>query len=106
MHTALVGVGLRVNKKNNVIIRNLKISKVLGKSYTPADPSQRLSDVNLADAGDAIGIQEAHNVWVDHVDLSSDMDHNKDYYDGLLDITHGCKTFSPGGTHFGVHVCL
>ncbi|KAK0191711.1 polysaccharide lyase family 1 protein [Armillaria mellea] len=67
----LSGVGLRVLEESNVIIRNVKIQKV------------------LADAGDAIGIQESHNVWVDHVDLSSDLDHDKDYYDGLLDITHG-----------------
>jgi pectate lyase len=58
-------------KVKNVIIRNVKIAKV------------------LAGAGDAIGIQEASQVWVDHVDLSSDRDHDKDYYDGLLDITHG-----------------
>ncbi|KAF8650623.1 hypothetical protein AX16_005158 [Volvariella volvacea WC 439] len=70
--SSLVGVGLRVYRENNVIIRNVKISKV------------------LADAGDAIGVQEANQVWIDHVDLSSDMDHDKDYYDGLLDITHGC----------------
>ncbi|KAK0227121.1 polysaccharide lyase family 1 protein [Armillaria nabsnona] len=67
----LSGVGLRVLEESNVIIRNVKIQKV------------------LADAGDAIGIQESHNVWVDHADLSSDLDHDKDYYDGLLDITHG-----------------
>lgn len=41
----LVGIGLRVNKKSNVIIRNLKISKVIGST------------------GDAIGIQESKNVW-------------------------------------------
>ncbi|KAF9483316.1 pectate lyase B [Pholiota conissans] len=70
--SALVGVGLRVLDSSNVIIRNVKISKV------------------LASAGDAIGIQSSHQVWVDHVDLSSDRDHDKDYYDGLLDITHGC----------------
>ena len=69
---ALNGVGLRVNKQSNVIIRNVKISKV------------------LASAGDAIGIQASHRVWVDHVDVSSDMSHDKDYYDGLIDITHGC----------------
>ena len=63
---ALSGVGLRVYQENNVIIRNLVVSKV------------------LADAGDAIGIQEANNVWVDHLELSSDLDHDKDYYDGLL----------------------
>ncbi|KAF9530944.1 pectate lyase [Crepidotus variabilis] len=70
--SSLVGVGLRVLDSSNIIIRNVKISKV------------------LADAGDAIGIQNSNQVWVDHVDLSSDRDHDKDYYDGLLDITHGC----------------
>jgi pectate lyase len=68
----LNGIGLRVINVSNVIIRNLKISKV------------------LASAGDAIGVQASSKVWVDKVDLSSDMDHDKDYYDGLLDITHGC----------------
>jgi len=67
----LNGVGIRVLNVKNVIIRNLKITKV------------------LAEAGDAIGIQASSQVWVDHVDLSSDRDHDKDYYDGLLDITHG-----------------
>jgi len=70
---SLVGVGLRVLSKKNVIIRNLKISKV------------------LAEAGDAIGVQASNNVWIDHVDVSSDLDHDKDYYDGLIDITHGCQ---------------
>ncbi|KAG6915665.1 hypothetical protein DXG01_010495 [Tephrocybe rancida] len=69
--SALNGVGLRVIDVSNVIIRNVKISKV------------------LAEAGDAIGVQAAHQVWLDHLDLSSDRDHDKDYYDGLLDLTHG-----------------
>ena len=79
---------------SNVIVRNISIKKV------------------LADTGDAIGIQEASKVWINHVDLSSDRDHDKDYvsyfdlsifplfdsepiltinaqYDGLCDITHG-----------------
>ena len=62
MFIALNGVGVRVLNQENVIIRNLKISKV------------------LASAGDAIGIQAASKVWVDHVDLSSDRDHDKDLY--------------------------
>lgn len=69
--SSMEGVGLRVKKASNVIIRNVKISKV------------------LADAGDAITVQASNNVWLDHLDLSSDMDHDKDYYDGLLDVTHG-----------------
>ncbi|KAF8994588.1 pectate lyase B [Cyathus striatus] len=68
----LVGVGFRVLNVENVIIRNVKVSKV------------------LASAGDAIAVQASKQVWVDHVDLSSDKTHGKDFYDGLLDVTHGC----------------
>ncbi|QDS67669.1 hypothetical protein FKW77_004998 [Venturia effusa] len=67
----LAGVGLLVLKQKNVIIRNLKIHHVQAKN------------------GDAITIQASTNVWVDHVDLSSDKTHGKDYYDGLIDMTHG-----------------
>ena len=67
---SLTNVGLYVDKSKNVVIQNLKISKV------------------LATNGDAIGIQASTNVWVDHVDVSSDIDHGKDYYDGLIDVTH------------------
>ncbi|KAJ3735985.1 pectate lyase [Lentinula guzmanii] len=69
--SSLVGVGLRVLNEENVIIRNVKISKV------------------LASAGDAIGVQASSQVWLDHLDLSSDRDHDKDFYDGLCDLTHG-----------------
>ena len=68
--SSLSGIGLYVSKASNVIIRNLKIGKV------------------LASNGDAIGIQASTNVWVDHNELYSDLDHNKDYYDGLVDVTH------------------
>ena len=70
---ALTGIGFYINKSKNVIMRNLKISKV------------------EADNGDAIGIQAASNVWVDHCELSSDQTHDKDFYDGLLDITHASE---------------
>ncbi|KAJ6544349.1 pectate lyase B [Mycena capillaripes] len=74
--SSLVGVGIRVLDVSNVIVRNLKISKV------------------LAEAGDALAVQSSHQVWIDHVDLSSDRDHDKvrefhSSYDGLLDLTHG-----------------
>ncbi|QRV73430.1 pectate lyase [Ceratobasidium sp. AG-Ba] len=81
----LVGVGLRVLNVSNVIIRNLKISKV------------------LASAGDAIGIQAANRVWIDSVELWSDRDHDKDYYDGLLDITHGCYAVSVTNSYLHDH---
>ncbi|TEY86607.1 hypothetical protein BOTCAL_0005g00280 [Botryotinia calthae] len=66
----LIGVGLYINKSTNVIVRNIISQKVLAAN------------------GDAIGIQAAKNVWIDHVDVSSDLNHGKDYYDGLIDVTH------------------
>ncbi|KAL9618152.1 MAG: hypothetical protein Q9160_007102 [Pyrenula sp. 1 TL-2023] len=82
----LIGFGLLIKKKN-VIVRNLSISKV------------------LADNGDAIGIQSgaATNIWVDHVDLSSDLSHDKDFYDGLLDITHAADFVTVSNTKFHDH---
>ncbi|CEL61316.1 putative pectate lyase A OS=Neosartorya fumigata (strain ATCC MYA-4609 / Af293 / CBS 101355 / FGSC A1100) GN=plyA PE=3 SV=1 [Rhizoctonia solani AG-1 IB] len=82
---ALNGVGLRVIDVSNVIIRNLKINKVLAK------------------AGDAIGVQAANRVWIDSLELWSDKDHNKDYYDGLLDITHGCYAVSVTNSYLHDH---
>jgi pectate lyase len=90
MTVALTGVGLTINKQSNVIVRNLKISKV------------------VADNGDAITIQASNNVWVDHVDLSSDLDHDKDYYDGLVDVTHASEwvTISNSYLHDHVSFCM
>ena len=67
-NSGLSGGGLRVKGANNVIIQNLKISKAKGT--------------------DAITIQKSTHIWVDHNDLSSDLSHGKDFYDGLVDITH------------------
>ncbi|OLN87009.1 Pectate lyase B [Colletotrichum chlorophyti] len=83
--SSITGVGLYVNKAENVILRNLKISKV------------------KATAGDAIGIQASSKVWVDHCDLSSDKDHGKDYYDGLLDITHASMAVTVSNTYIHDH---
>ncbi|KAJ1304236.1 hypothetical protein OPQ81_005400 [Rhizoctonia solani] len=81
----LNGVGLRVLDVSNVIIRNLKINKV------------------LADAGDAIGVQASNRVWLDSLELWSDKDHDKDYYDGLLDITHGCYAVTVTNSYLHDH---
>ncbi|KAH7335682.1 pectin lyase-like protein [Rhizoctonia solani] len=65
-NSGLTGGGFRVKNGNNVIIRNLHLSK----SPAPTD---------------LIGLQNATNVWVD---FTSDLDHGKDFYDGQCDISH------------------
>lgn len=62
----IIGAGILVKEAENVIIQNLKIGLVR-EEY----------------AEDAIGIDASTNVWVDHCDLYSDLDHGKDYYDGM-----------------------
>jgi pectate lyase len=82
-NSSLIGVNLFIKDVSNVIIRNMNVSKVVG--------------------GDAITIQNATNVWVDHCELFSDLLHDKDYYDGLLDITHGSDYISVTNTRFHDH---
>ncbi|GEJ98868.1 polysaccharide lyase family 1 protein [Streptomyces sp. 1-11] len=67
--SGFTGGGLRLKKVTNVVVRNLNLSKAVKT--------------------DAITVQASTRVWVDHNTLSSDRDHGKDYYDGLVDITHG-----------------
>ncbi|CAH0034526.1 unnamed protein product [Clonostachys rhizophaga] len=57
----------------------------------------------IADNGDAIGIQASTNVWVDHCDLSSDLNNGKNYYDDLLDITHAADYNTVSNTFFHDH---
>ncbi|KAJ7454404.1 pectin lyase-like protein [Mycena latifolia] len=78
-HTTVVGVGsnsgvtgsgFRVKKGTNVIFRNLQLSK----SPAPTD---------------LIELQTSTNIWVDHNTFTSDLTHDKDFYDGQLDMNHG-----------------
>ncbi|MFD1992191.1 polysaccharide lyase family 1 protein [Paenibacillus nicotianae] len=82
-NSGLTGGGLRVKNSSNVIIQNLNISKATGT--------------------DAITVQASNHVWVDHNDLSSDLSHDKDYYDGLLDISHGSDYVTASWNKFHDH---
>ena len=70
--SGLTGIGLKVKDGSNVIIRNLSISKVTAASGD----------------GDAVHIEHSDHIWVDHNNLFSDMNNGKDFYDGLVDVTH------------------
>lgn len=67
--SGLTGGGLRIKEETNVVVRNLNISR-------PVAPA------------DGITVQKSTKVWIDHNSFSADRDHDKDFYDGLLDITH------------------
>src|SRR4051794_10231557 len=82
-NSGLSGGGLAVRKVDNVIIANLTISKVVG--------------------ADAVTIWGSSHVFVTHNDLSSDRDHGKDYYDGLVDITKGSDDVTVSYNRFHDH---
>ena len=79
----LTGGGLNVRKVSNVIIANLTISKAKGT--------------------DAVSVWGSDHVLVTHNDLSSDLDHGKDFYDGLVDITQGSDDVTVSYNRFHDH---
>ncbi|KAF4984499.1 hypothetical protein FZEAL_347 [Fusarium zealandicum] len=83
--SSLTGIGLTINGKKNVIIRNMKLSKVENKY------------------GDAITIQKSTNVWVDHCDLSASREGDKDFYDGLVDLSHAADWVTISHTYLHDH---
>ena len=86
---ALTGIGLTILGQTNVIVRNMAISKV------------------EAEYGDAVTVQESVNVWVDHCDLSATREGvDKDFYDGLVDLSHAADFVTVSHTYFHDHVCF
>ncbi|KAI3317048.1 polysaccharide lyase family 1 protein [Xylariaceae sp. AK1471] len=83
--SSLTGIGLTILGQSNVIIRNLKSSKV------------------LAEYGDVVTVQKSSNIWIDSCDFSSDLDHDKDYYDGLIDIVHASEWVTVSNSYLHDH---
>ncbi|NGO07202.1 pectate lyase [Streptomyces sp. HC44] len=82
--SGFTGGGLRIKEATNVVVRNLNISK-------PVAPA------------DGITVQESTKVWIDHNSFSADRSHDKDYYDGLLDINHGSDSVTVSWNTFKEH---
>ncbi|MEU1043386.1 polysaccharide lyase family 1 protein [Streptomyces sp. NPDC005907] len=82
--SGFTGGGLRVKEETNVVVRNLNISKPLAPS-------------------DGVTVQKSTRVWIDHNSFSADRDHDKDYYDGLLDITHASDNVTVSWNTFKNH---
>lgn len=77
-----------MKKVSNIILRNLKLH-------------------NPPESDDLIALNLATKVWIDHLDLSTDgLTGSKDFYDGLLDITHASDDVTVSWTKFHDHVRL
>ncbi|KAF3762596.1 family 1 polysaccharide lyase [Cryphonectria parasitica EP155] len=77
--------GFRVKEQSNVILRNLYMH-------------------DAPESMDLIELQYSTYVWVDHCDLSSEgLTGDKDYYDGLLDITHATDFVTASWNKFHDH---
>ncbi|KAK0744878.1 pectin lyase fold/virulence factor [Apiosordaria backusii] len=84
--SSIKGIGLTIRRQKNVIIRNLVSSHVVGSI-----------------AEDAIKIDGSTNVWIDHCEFFSALVADKDYYDGLVDSSHGSDFVTISHTYFHDH---
>ncbi|KAK2796297.1 hypothetical protein FQN50_009623 [Emmonsiellopsis sp. PD_5] len=92
--TSIIGVGatsgfsnggLKLRQVSNVILRNLRFD-------VPPEGE------------DAVALDEATQVWVDHCEFNSvGMEGDKDKYDGLLDITHASDMVTVSWSKFHDH---
>ena len=85
--SGLKGIGLKFKGVHNDIVQNMNISYVTAASGD----------------GDAIHVETSDHIWIDHNTLFSDMTHGKDYYDGLLDISHAGDFVTVSWNYFHDH---
>ncbi|GAP91594.1 putative pectate lyase B [Rosellinia necatrix] len=83
--SGLTNGGFRIKNASNVILKNLYFH-------------------NPPEGKDLVEIQYSTKVWVDHCDFSTvGITGDKDYYDGLLDITHGSDLITVSWNKFHDH---
>lgn len=83
--TALIsGHGFNIVQSRNVIIRGLRFCCAVAPD-------------------DGVTIDQSTNIWIDHNEFYSDMEHDKDYYDGLLDIIRGSDLVTISWNKFHDH---
>jgi pectate lyase len=86
--SGLTGCGLNIRDVSNVIVRNMRISFVQAGNGN----------------GDAIHIDNATRLWLDHNELFSNTTSGTDFYDGLIDITHGADFITVSWNYLHDHI--
>ncbi|KAF2256191.1 polysaccharide lyase family 1 protein [Trematosphaeria pertusa] len=79
----ILGSGITINGKTNVIVRNLGIRFILDN--------------------DGITTQNSTRVWIDHNEFESDINHGPDYYDGQCDIVRASDWITVSWNYFHDH---
>ena len=77
------GITMAVSNCRNIIFKNLTFSKV--------------------QTMDEMEINGAKNIWIDHCEFFTDRLHDKDYYDGLLDIKNASSFITVSWSNFHDH---
>ncbi|MEI2708164.1 MAG: hypothetical protein V9E96_03995 [Chitinophagaceae bacterium] len=106
----LDGVGLTIEGYNNVVIRNIKISMVSITNRTDPAVYSPTGDEGrpqiLVNGGDAIRINNATNIWIDHCEFFNEdpsVQTNQDLYDGLVDIGGSSAYITVSWNYFHDH---
>ncbi|EJT69795.1 hypothetical protein GGTG_12678 [Gaeumannomyces tritici R3-111a-1] len=79
----ITGAGIDVYHGDNVILRNLKISHIVGN--------------------DGITIRNTTRVWIDHNEFFSDISKGPDFYDGQVDIIRAADWITVSWNYFHDH---
>ncbi len=78
------GIRVSINNARNVIIQNVTFSKVI-----------QFDEIEINGG--------SKNIWIDHCNFFTDLDHNIDYYDGLLDIKNQSSFITVSWSKFHEH---
>ncbi len=113
-------VGLSIQKKHNIIIRNIKFT-MSDVPISKTDENKVVAFRNGAEVilndPDCIAIsadsavsdwkgksqQASHNIWIDHCEFYNAYTSNKDRYDGLLDAKNNVYNMTVSWNYFHTH---
>ncbi len=91
-----------MSKTGNGHIKNIEI-KLNGENYIVKNLHFSEVEANLGTGNDALKIGGGKYVWIDHCEFNSNTTVDKDYYDGLLDITNGARSITISNSYFHDH---
>ncbi|OIW06705.1 hypothetical protein TanjilG_04099 [Lupinus angustifolius] len=90
------GGGITMQFVNNVIVHNLRISKIVAKKGGMVRDSFDHVGFRTRSDGDAISVYQSSNIWIDHLSLSESED-------GLVDVIQGSTGITISNCHMTKH---